>query len=147
MDSAVLANEDLCKVLNAGQMNGMSQYRVWPRSAYRSPENREIFPSSSITAWVLLHQLRLFPTVMWADSLTFLLVFETKTYINKLRNCAACYVCSCSLFWSWPWDCDTAHAVFPMNGSWHAKDWSGLIAQMLIRLINPDTFQGWALSE
>lgn len=66
---------------------------------------------------------------------------RNKTCINKLRNCAACYVCSCSLFCKWPWDCDTAHAVFPMNVSWHAKDWSGLTAQMLIRLINPDTFK------
>ena len=62
---------------------------------------------------------------------------RNKTCINKLRNCAAYYVCSCSLFCKWPWYYDTAHGVFPMNVSWHAKDWSGLTAQNIDSLNQP----------
>lgn len=146
MDSAVLANEDLCKVLNAGVMNGISRYRIWLRSAYRVLRIERFF---------LLNRL---PhgsfCINWGCSDSHVSgqpdippSIRNKTCVNKLGNCAAYYVCSCSLFCKWLWDCDTAHAVFPMNVNWYAKYWSGLTVQMLIRLTNPDTFQKWALSE
>lgn len=136
MDSAVLANEDLCKVLNAGQMNGMSEYRVWLRSAYRVlrierfPPLHRLLHGSFCINWGCFDS-----HVSWQPDI--LPSIRNKTCINKLRNCAAYYVCSCSLFCKWPWYYDTAHAVFPMNVSWHAKDWSGLTAQNIDSLNQP----------